>query len=76
MQENRYRAEGLTPFTDHEIGADVFLAHIEFVLAPHAPVTLARTHVCQEDEVEATRLYRAIDQRPHNIVVAAGDAQP
>ena len=56
MQENRYRRKGFAPLADHEIGADVFLAHVEFVLAPHAPVTLARTHICEEYEVEAARL--------------------
>ena len=60
MQEHRDRRERLALVADHEIGADVLLADVEFMLAAHPPVPLARAHVGEEHEVEAVGL----DRRP------------
>ena len=76
MQEHRDRGQRLALVARHVIGAYVFLAHIELVLAAHPPVPLARPHVGEEHQVETLGLNRAVDQRPHDVVVAARDAEP
>jgi len=43
---------GSALIADHVIGADILLADVEFVLAAHAPVALARPHLGQENEIE------------------------
>ena len=60
----------------HEIGADIGLADVELGLARHAPMTLARTHAGEHDEIEAVGLDRAFLERTHDLVVAARDRQP
>ena len=75
MQEHRNGGQRLALVADHEIGADIFLADVEFVLAAHAPVALARPHVGQEDEFEPIRLDRTLLERADDVVVAAGDCQ-
>ena len=75
VQEHRDRGERLALVADHEIGADILLADVEFVLAAHAPMALARAHVGEEDEIEAVGLDRAFLERHDDVVVAAGDGQ-
>ena len=45
VQEHRNSSQWLVLVADHEIGADIFLADVEFVLAAHAPMALARPHI-------------------------------
>ena len=45
------------------------------MLAAHAPVPLARAHLCQKDDVDAVGLNRAFLEGPYNVVVAAGYRQ-
>ena len=75
MQEHRNGGERLALVADHEIGADIFLADVEFVLAAHAPMALARPHIGEEDEFEAIGLHRTLLERAHDVVIAAGDRQ-
>ena len=43
MQEDRNGGQRLALVADHEIGADILFADVEFVLAAHAPVPFARS---------------------------------
>ena len=75
MQEDRNGGERLALVADHEIGADILFADVEFVLAAHAPVPFARTHLGEKNELEAVGLHRSLLERAHDVVVAAGHRQ-
>ena len=75
MQEDRDRRQCRALVACHEVGADVLLADVEFVLASHAPVALARPHVGEKDQIEPVGLDGAFDQRLDDVVVAAGDGE-
>jgi len=75
VQEHRDRGERRATLAFHEIGADICLADVEFGPARHAPVTLARAHTCEHDELQAVRGNRAVLERANDLVVAACDRQ-
>ena len=75
MQEDRNGGERLALVADHEIGADILLADVELVLAAHAPVAFARSHVGEKNEVEAVGLHRSLFERAHDVIVAARHRQ-
>jgi hypothetical protein len=75
MQEHRDRGERLAAVALHIVAADIGFADIEFVLARHAPMPLARAHVGQHDKVDAVRRHRAIAQCARNLIIAAGHGQ-
>ena len=75
VQKHRNGGERLAAVARHEIAADIDLADVELGLARHAPMALARAHAGEHDELDAVGLDRAVGERAHDLVVAAGDGQ-
>src|SRR5271169_1669424 len=75
MQKSRNSGQRLALVADYEIGADILLADVEFVLAAHAPVPLARPHFGKENEIEAIGFHQPLFERTHDVIVAAGHRQ-
>jgi hypothetical protein len=76
MQEHRDGGQWGALVALHEIGANIALADVELGLARHPPVALARPHAGEHDELEAVGLDRALLERAHDLVVAAGHREP
>ena len=75
MQKDRNGGDRVAAIARHEIGADILLADVELHLAGDPPVPLARSHLGEEDELEAAGLDGAFLERLHDIVVAAGNGE-
>src|SRR5688572_18010158 len=75
VHEHRDSSEFVPLVDGDEIGADVFFADVELGLAGEPPMPLARTHVREEDQLDAGALDQPFLERAHDVVVAAGDGQ-
>ena len=75
VQKHRNGGERFAAIAAHQKAADIDFADIEFGLARHAPMALARAHAGQHDKLDAVALDRTVGQRPHDLVIAAGDGQ-
>ena len=75
VHEHRDRRQIVALVDGDEIGADVLLADVEFVLAGEPPVPLARAHVGEEDELDAVGLDQPFLERARDVVIAAGDGE-
>src|SRR5262245_43008936 len=76
MHENRDGGERMPLVARHEIGADILLAHIELVASRQPPVTLARSHAGEQDELDPVGRNGAVLERTHDLIIAAGDGEP
>ena len=75
MQEDRQRAERQALVARDDVGRARDLGDVEIAVAQEAPVPRRRIHRGQNGEVDAVGLDRALLQRAHDLVVAAGERQ-
>src|SRR5215217_4589156 len=75
MQEHRDAGDRVALLARYEIGADVFLADIEFRFPRQPPMPFARSHVGEKDELKSGGLDQAFLQRANDVVVTGRDRQ-
>ncbi len=73
VKKYRNRRQRVAVIARHEIAADIELADIEFLIARHAPVALARAVAGQHHEIETVRFHRAFFQRADDLIIAHRD---